>query len=147
MAVNDLMDPADRGAPAADTTPCTGRFRGEVEAGDDGLIVDGREVRVLSERDPADLPWEEMGVEVVVESTGLFTKRDGAAKHLEAGARKVIISAPATEPDITICIGVNDDRLRPRRAPRHLERLVHDELPGAAWSRCCSTRSASSAAS
>jgi glyceraldehyde 3-phosphate dehydrogenase len=73
-------------------------------------MVDGREVRVLSERDPANLPWKDMGVEVVVESTGLFTKRDAASKHLAAGARTVIISAPATDPDITICIGVNDDQ-------------------------------------
>jgi glyceraldehyde 3-phosphate dehydrogenase len=87
-----------------------GRFAGTVEAGDGKLVVDGKDVRVVSERDPANLPWKDMGVEVVVESTGLFTKREAASKHLEAGARKVIISAPATEPDITICIGVNDDR-------------------------------------
>jgi glyceraldehyde 3-phosphate dehydrogenase len=87
-----------------------GKFRGEVEAGEHALMVDGREVRVLSERDPANLPWKDMGVEVVVESTGLFTKRDAASKHLAAGARTVIISAPATDPDITICIGVNDDQ-------------------------------------
>jgi glyceraldehyde 3-phosphate dehydrogenase len=70
--------------------------------------VDGRDVAVLSERDPSALPWKDMGVEIVVESTGFFTKREGASKHLEAGARKVVISAPATEPDITICLGVND---------------------------------------
>jgi glyceraldehyde 3-phosphate dehydrogenase len=87
-----------------------GRFAGTVEAGEGKLVVDGKDVQVLSERDPGNLPWKDMGVEVVVESTGLFTKRDAASKHLEAGARKVIISAPATEPDITICIGVNDDR-------------------------------------
>jgi glyceraldehyde 3-phosphate dehydrogenase len=87
-----------------------GRFAGTVEAGDGKLVVDGSDVRVVSERDPANLPWKDMGVEVVVESTGLFTKREAASKHLDAGARKVIISAPATEPDITICIGVNDDR-------------------------------------
>jgi glyceraldehyde 3-phosphate dehydrogenase len=109
VAVNDLMDPP-MAAHLLRYDTVHGRFRGEVEAGDDGLVVDGRDVRVLSQRDPADLPWAEMGVEVVVESTGLFTKREAAAKHLAAGARKVIISAPATEPDITICIGVNDDR-------------------------------------
>jgi glyceraldehyde 3-phosphate dehydrogenase len=109
VAVNDLMDPP-MAAHLLRYDTVHGRFRGEVEASDDGLVVDGRDVRVLSERDPADLPWAEMGVEVVVESTGLFTKREAAAKHLTAGARKVIISAPATEPDITICIGVNDDR-------------------------------------
>jgi glyceraldehyde 3-phosphate dehydrogenase (phosphorylating) len=109
VAVNDLMDPP-MAAHLLRYDTVHGRFRGEVEAGDGGLVVDGRDVRVLSQRDPADLPWAEMGVEVVVESTGLFTKREAAAKHLAAGARKVIISAPATEPDITICIGVNDDR-------------------------------------
>ena len=78
------------------------------------------------------LPWRELGVEVVIESTGLFTKRDDAAKHLEAGAQKVIISAPATDPDVTVALGVNfDQRLRPRSAPDHLQRLLHDELPGA----------------
>ena len=109
VAVNDLMDPP-MAAHLLRYDTVHGRFGGEVEAADDGLVVDGRDVRVLSQRDPADLPWAEMGVEVVVESTGLFTKREAAAKHLTAGARKVIISAPATEPDITICIGVNDDR-------------------------------------
>ena len=87
-----------------------GRFPGTVEVGDGGLIVDGKPLKVVSERDPGELPWADLGVEVVVESTGFFTKRDGAAKHLTAGARKVIISAPATDPDITICMGVNDDK-------------------------------------
>jgi glyceraldehyde 3-phosphate dehydrogenase (phosphorylating) len=107
VAVNDLMDPPIA-AHLLRYDTVHGRFRGEVEAGDGALIVDGREVRVLSERSPADLPWRDMGVEVVVESTGLFTKREAASQHLEAGARKVIISAPATDPDITLCIGVND---------------------------------------
>ena len=75
----------------------------------DGLSVGGKHVAVVAERDPAALPWGDLGIDVVVESTGFFTKREGAAKHLEAGARKVIISAPATDPDITVCIGVNDD--------------------------------------
>jgi glyceraldehyde 3-phosphate dehydrogenase len=109
VAVNDLMDPP-MAAHLLRYDTVHGKFRGEVSAAEDGLVVDGREVRVLSHRDPADLPWAEMGVEVVVESTGLFTKREAASKHLTAGARKVIISAPATDPDITICIGVNDDR-------------------------------------
>jgi glyceraldehyde 3-phosphate dehydrogenase len=77
--------------------------------------VDGAELRGLAERDPAALPWDELGVEVVIESTGLFTKRDAAQKHLDAGARKVIISAPATEPDVTLVLGVNDDAYDPER--------------------------------
>ena len=109
VAVNDLMEPPIA-AHLLRYDTVHGRFAGTVEAGEGALVVDGREVRVLSERDPADLPWKDMGVEVVVESTGLFTKRAAASKHLAAGARKVIISAPATDPDITICIGVNDDR-------------------------------------
>jgi glyceraldehyde 3-phosphate dehydrogenase (phosphorylating) len=112
VAVNDLMDPPIA-AHLLRYDTVHGRFRGEVEAGEGCLIVDGREVKVLSERNPGDLPWREMGVEVVVESTGLFTKRDAASKHLEAGARKVIISAPATDPDITMCIGVNDAQYDP----------------------------------
>jgi glyceraldehyde 3-phosphate dehydrogenase len=80
----------------------------DVSADGDGLSVGGKHVAVLGERDPAALPWGDMGVDVVVESTGFFTKREGASKHLEAGARKVIISAPATEPDFTVCLGVND---------------------------------------
>ena len=109
VAVNDLMEPKIA-AHLLRYDTVHGRFAGTVEPGDGKLVVDGKDVRVLSERDPANLPWEDMGVEVVVESTGLFTKRDAASKHLDAGARKVIISAPATEPDITICIGVNDDK-------------------------------------
>jgi glyceraldehyde 3-phosphate dehydrogenase len=80
-----------------------------VEAGESAITVDGRTLRVLSEREPEKLPWAELGVEVVVESTGLFTARDDAARHLEAGAKKVIISAPATEPDLTVVLGVNGD--------------------------------------
>ena len=87
---------------------------------------------MLAERDPAALPWGELGVEVVIESTGLFTKRDDAAKHLEAGAKKVIISAPATDPDVTVALGVNfDSAYDPDQPPDHLQRLLHDELPGA----------------
>jgi glyceraldehyde 3-phosphate dehydrogenase len=108
VAVNDLMEPKIA-AHLLRYDTVHGRFAGTVEAGEGKLVVDGKDVQVLSERDPGSLPWKDMGVEVVVESTGLFTKREAASKHLDAGARKVIISAPATEPDITICIGVNDD--------------------------------------
>ena len=86
-----------------------GPFPGTVEVRDGTLAIDGREVKVLAERDPAQLPWGDLGADVVIESTGLFTKRDDAAKHLEAGAKKVIISAPATEPDVTVALGVNFD--------------------------------------
>ena len=84
-----------------------GRFPGEVEATDTGLVVDGKELKVFSERDPAALPWGDVGADVVIESTGLFTDRENAAKHIEAGAKKVIISAPAKGEDVTIALGVN----------------------------------------
>ena len=90
-----------------------GRFPGEIEFTDDALIVDGDELKVFAERDPAALPWAEAGADVVIESTGLFTKRPDAAKHLEAGAKKVIITAPAGEPDVTLALGVNDDAYDP----------------------------------
>jgi glyceraldehyde 3-phosphate dehydrogenase len=92
-----------------------GPFPGEVEATENGLIVDGDELRVFAERDPADLPWSDVGADVVIESTGFFTKRDDAAKHLAAGAKKVIITAPATEPDVTLALGVNDDAYDPQK--------------------------------
>jgi glyceraldehyde 3-phosphate dehydrogenase len=110
VAVNDVFDAASLGHLLKyDST--YGRFPGEVEVGDGAITVDGVETKVLSERDPADLPWGELGVDVVIESTGVFTKRDGAAKHLEAGAKKVIISAPATDPDVTVALGVNFDEV------------------------------------
>ena len=85
-----------------------GRLPGEVSATDEEIVVDGKGFKGLAVRDPAQLPWKDLGVDVVIESTGLFTKRDAAAKHLEAGAKKVIISAPASGEDITIGMGVND---------------------------------------
>jgi glyceraldehyde 3-phosphate dehydrogenase (phosphorylating) len=86
-----------------------GAFPGEVSHTDTAVVVDGEELRVFAERDPAALPWKDVGAEVVIESTGLFTDRENAAKHIEAGAQKVIISAPATGPDVTLALGVNDD--------------------------------------
>src|ERR671936_640934 len=108
VAVNDITDAATL-AHLLKYDSILGRFAGRVEARDQAIAVDGTEIRVLAERDPADLPWSELGAEVVIESTGLFSKRDDAAKHLEAGAKKVIISAPATDPDVTVALGVNFD--------------------------------------
>lgn len=87
-----------------------GRFNGTVEVKDSALIVDGKTIKALSERDPANLGWGNLGVDIVIESTGIFTKRADAAKHLEAGAKKVIISAPAKDEDLTIVLGVNEDK-------------------------------------
>jgi glyceraldehyde 3-phosphate dehydrogenase len=107
-AVNDITDPATL-AHLLTYDSIYGRFPGTVEAREDAIAVDGREIKVLAERDPGSLPWADLGVDVVIESTGRFTKRDDAAKHLDAGAKKVIISAPATEPDVTVALGVNFD--------------------------------------
>jgi glyceraldehyde 3-phosphate dehydrogenase len=109
VAVNDITDPGTL-AHLLKYDSILGRFPGEVASTGEAISVDGREIKVLAERDPAALPWGELGVEVVIESTGLFTKRADAAKHLEAGASKVIISAPATEPDVTVALGVNFDQ-------------------------------------
>ncbi len=106
VAVNDITDTGTL-AHLLKYDSILGRFPGEVEAGEGSISVDGKELKVLSERDPAALPWGELGADVVIESTGLFTGREDAAKHLEAGARKVIISAPAKEPDVTVALGVN----------------------------------------
>jgi glyceraldehyde 3-phosphate dehydrogenase len=108
VAVNDLVD-TDTMAHLLKYDSILGRFPGKVEVEGDSIMVDGAELKVLAERDPAALPWGELGVDVVIESTGFFTKREDAAKHLEAGAKKVIISAPATEPDVTVALGVNFD--------------------------------------
>jgi glyceraldehyde 3-phosphate dehydrogenase len=92
-----------------------GKLDATVEAGDGFIRVGDSEIRFVSEKDPAQLPWGDLGVDVAIESTGLFTKRDDAAKHLEAGAKKVVISAPATDPDITIVLGVNDREYDPEQ--------------------------------
>ncbi|MET0510269.1 MAG: type I glyceraldehyde-3-phosphate dehydrogenase [Thermoleophilaceae bacterium] len=108
VGVNDITDTATL-AHLLKYDSVLGPFPGTIEHTDESLIVDGDELRVFAERDPAALPWRDAGAEVVIESTGFFTKRDDAAKHLEAGAKKVIITAPATEPDVTLALGVNDD--------------------------------------
>jgi glyceraldehyde 3-phosphate dehydrogenase len=114
VAVNDLVD-NELIAHLLKYDSILGRFPGEVEATADGISVDGKELRILNEKDPAALPWGDLGVEVVIESTGLFTKREDAEKHLAAGAKKVIISAPATDPDITVVLGVNFDDYDPEK--------------------------------
>jgi glyceraldehyde 3-phosphate dehydrogenase len=112
VAVNDLTD-NETLAHLLRYDSILGPYPGTVELSDDGLVVDGKEIKVFEERDPGALPWGALGVDVVLESTGFFTKRDGAAKHLEAGAKKVVISAPATDEDITVVLGVNFDKYNP----------------------------------
>jgi glyceraldehyde 3-phosphate dehydrogenase len=108
VAVNDLTDTATL-ALLLKYDSVHGRYDGTVETSGDDLVVDGDTIKVLSERDPAALPWSDLGVDVVIESTGFFTKRADAAKHLDAGAKKVLISAPAKDEDVTIVLGANQD--------------------------------------
>jgi glyceraldehyde 3-phosphate dehydrogenase len=114
VAVNDLADP-DVLAHVLKYDSTHGILDAEIGHGDGEITVDGKSLEVLSERDPTALPWADRGVDVVVESTGLFTDREGASQHLTAGAKKVVISAPATEPDITVVLGVNDDKYDPEQ--------------------------------
>lgn len=109
VAVNDLTD-ANMLAHLLKYDSVHGELDVDIEAKEGAILVDGKEVRVLSERDPANLPWGDFGVEVVIESTGLFRKREDAQKHIDAGAKKVIISAPAQDEDLTVVMGVNDDK-------------------------------------
>ncbi|CDF58656.1 type I glyceraldehyde-3-phosphate dehydrogenase [Thermobrachium celere] len=107
VAINDLTD-AKTLAHLLKYDSCFGKFDGTVEATENSLIVNGKEIRVYAEKDPKNLPWKELGVDIVIESTGLFTKAEKARAHIEAGAKKVLISAPATDEDITIVMGVNE---------------------------------------
>src|SRR5262245_40708194 len=108
VAVNDLTSAATL-AHLLKYDSVLGNLHAKVEATGDGISVDGDAFKVLSMRDPAQLPWKDLGVDVVFESTGLFTDRDSAAKHLAAGAKRVVITAPAKNPDVTVVLGVNDD--------------------------------------
>ena len=114
VAVNDLTDPATL-AHLLKYDSILGPYEGHVEATDDGIFVDGLKLVVLAKRDPGELPWGELGVDVVIESTGLFTDREQASKHLDQGAKKVLISAPAKGEDITVALGVNFDSYDPEK--------------------------------
>ncbi len=129
VAVNDLTD-ARTLAHLLKYDSILGPYPGSVELKDDtAIVVDGRELKVLAERDPAALPWGDLGVDVVIESTGFFTKREDAAKHLAGGAKKVVISAPATEPDATVVLGVNFDEV--------YDRDKHDVISNASCTTNC----------
>ncbi|MFL5818672.1 MAG: type I glyceraldehyde-3-phosphate dehydrogenase [Conexibacter sp.] len=128
VAVNDLTD-AKTLAHLLKYDSILGPYPGTVEQTDGGLRVDGKELKVLAERDPGALPWGDLGVDVVIESTGFFTKRDDAAKHLVGGAKKVIISAPATEPDATVVLGVNFDEV--------YDKASHDVISNASCTTNC----------
>jgi len=127
VAVNDITDNATLGH-LLKYDSILGPFPGTIDVRDDGLLVDGIEFKVLAERDPAKLPWKDLGVDVVLESTGFFTGRDDAAKHLEAGAKKVVISAPGKGEDITVVLGVNDDQY---------DKAKHDVISNASCTTNC----------
>ena len=112
VAVNDITN-AKTLAHLLKYDSIHGVLQAEVQAKDDAIVVNGREIKICAQRDPAALPWKELGVQVVVESTGRFTDKAGASKHLQAGAKKVIISAPAKDPDVTIVLGVNEKMYDP----------------------------------
>lgn len=112
VAINDLWD-TDTLAHLFKYDSVFGVFEGDVEAKEDSIIINGKEIKVFAEKDPADIPWKDLGVDIVIESTGLFRSREQAEKHIEAGAKKVIISAPAKKEDITIVMGVNEDKYDP----------------------------------
>ena len=114
VAVNDLSDPAGL-AHLLKYDSVTGRLGAAVSVDGDSIVVNGKSIKVLAERDPAELPWKELGVDIVIESTGIFTDGEKAKKHIEAGAKKVLISAPATNEDATFVIGVNDDLYDPEK--------------------------------
>ena len=114
VAINDLTDAATL-AHLLKYDSVHGTFANEVSATEDAIVVDGKPIKIFSERDPAALPWKELGVEIVIESTGFFTNGADAGKHIQAGASKVIISAPGKDVDLTVCLGVNDDMYDPAK--------------------------------
>ena len=114
VAINDLT-PIEMIAHLLKYDSTQGKFDGEISIDGEYLVVDGHKILITVERDPANLPWKKLGVDVVLESTGLFTKRDAAKKHLEAGAKKVLISAPSPDPDLTFVLGINDSEYDPAK--------------------------------
>ena len=114
VAINDLT-PIEMIAHLLKYDSTQGKFDGEVSIDGEYLVIDGHKILITVERAPANLPWKDLGVDVVLESTGLFTKRDAAQKHIDAGAKKVLISAPATDPDLTFCLGINDSEYDPAK--------------------------------
>ena len=127
VGINDLTDSRTLGH-LFKYDSVHGLFQGSLEVEEDALVIDGKRIRVTAETDPANLPWQELGAEVVIESTGRFTERAAAAKHLEAGAQKVIISAPAKGPDVTICLGVNEEMY---------DKATHDVISNASCTTNC----------
>jgi glyceraldehyde 3-phosphate dehydrogenase len=134
-AINDLTDTKTL-AHLLKWDSVHGKFDGEIGYDDENIVVRGHKIKILKERDPANLPWKKLDVDVVLESTGFFTSREKAELHLsKAGAKRVVISAPAKDPDVTICIGVNDDLFDPEKhvivSTRAAQRIVSHQ-----WRKC-----------
>ena len=130
VAINDLSDPKHL-ALLLKYDSVQGRFKGTVEAREKSIVVNGNEIPITTEKDPAALPWKKLSCQVALESTGRFTDRASLQKHIEAGAERVVLSAPAKDDlDATIVLGVNDTDPQ-QEPPHHLQRVVHDQLPGA----------------
>lgn len=127
VAINDITSPATL-AHLLKYDSIFGKFPGEVSSTENSIIVNGKEIKILAVRNPADLPWGELGVELVLESTGLFTNKADAAKHITAGAKKVVISAPANDEDITIVMGVNEDKY---------DKSIHNVISNASCTTNC----------
>lgn len=127
VAINDLTDPKTL-AHLLKYDSVFGKFSGTVEAKDDAIVVNGKEIKILKETDPTKLPWKELGVQVVMESTGRFTDKEGAMKHIQAGAKKVVLTAPGKNPDITIVMGVNEEKYDP---------AVHEIISNASCTTNC----------
>ena len=146
VAINDVADPPML-AQLLKYDTVYGRFAGSVEAVDGAILVNGAEIVTPMESDPARLPWDALGVDVVIESTGRFRARADAAKHLEAGAKKVIVSAPAKEPDVTVVLGVNFETVRRRTFMTSSRMRRARRTASLPLRRCCTTRSASATVS
>ena len=145
VGINDVMD-VEMLAHLLRHDSVYGPFPGTVEVRGSAFVVDGVEIPVTAETDPANLPWGEVGADVVIESTGRFRDRAAAAKHLEAGARKVIISAPAKEPDVTVVLGVNFEHAYDPASTTSSPTRRARRTAWPRWPRCCTTHSASATA-
>ena len=142
-AINDLTDTLTL-AHLLKWDSVHGKFDGEIGHDPENIIVRGHKIKVLKERDPGNLPWKDLGVEVVLESTGFFTSRDKAELHLtKGGAKRVLISAPAKNPDVTLCLGVNDEALRRRTSISSFRTRAAPRTVSLRWPRCCTTISGS----
>ena len=142
VAANDLTDTKTL-AHLLKYDSILGPLHAEVKTEADAITVGGRRIKIFAIKDPAELDWSSLGAQIVIESTGKFTEAKDAAKHLRGTVKKVIISAPAKNEDVTIVLGVNDEHVRPRQAQDHFQCLLHHQLSGAGGEGACTKNSAS----